>query len=243
VNPLQALLAAHSTVRRFRPLDLPDETVRRCVSVAQQAATSSHVQAYGLLRVHDVETRRRLVELTGGQPQVAEAGGFFVVCADQHRHRLVAERAGAPYVPNFETFLVAVVDATLFAQNLVVAFESEGLGTCYIGGLRNRLPEVDGLLRLPADVFPLYGLCVGVPEEVPARKPRLPLGAVLFDDVWGADAELLAHMDDHDRAMAAYYEERGKPGHDWTGGIQRKFRRAVREDLFAYYTSKGAALE
>ena len=72
-----------------------------------------------------------------------------------------------------EAFLVAVVDASLFAQNLCIAFESLGYGICYIGGLRNRLDEVDGLLELPHGVYPLYGLCVGRPAEDPVPRGHL----------------------------------------------------------------------
>ena len=41
--------------------------------------------------------------------------------------------AGMPYL---ETFLVAAIDAALAAQNAVVAAESLGLSTVYIGALR-----------------------------------------------------------------------------------------------------------
>ena len=240
MNPVLDCLRSHRTIRAFRPDPLPDEEVEAAVRAAQCASTSSHVQAYGLIRIEDAGRRSKLAELTGGQPQVEQAGAFFVVCADQRRHRLVTQRAGEPYEANLETFLVAVVDASLFAQNLVLAFESQGYGICYIGGLRNRLPEVDELLGIPADVFPLYGLCVGVPAQDPPPRPRLAPGAVLFRERYPPDAEILAEVDAHDEAMGAYYALRGKPHYDWSGGIARKFRVPHRTHLLEYYRSKGA---
>jgi len=242
MNPILETMAAHRTVRRFAPRPLDDETVRRAVGAAQQAATSSNVQAYACLRVTDESERARLAELTGGQPQVAAAGAFFVLCADQRRHRLVAGLRGRPYEPNLETFLVAVVDASLFAQNLALAFESMGLGICYVGGLRNRLAEVDELLELPADVLPLFGLCAGEPAEDPGLRPRFGTDAVLFDDRYPSDAEMLARIEEYDARMARYYAERGRPGYDWSGGVSRKFARREREHLRAFYEGKGAAL-
>ena len=243
MNETLALLARHRTVRRFRPDAVADETVRAAVTAAQMASTSSHVQGYSLVRVRDAGERQRLAELTGGQAQVAEAGAFFVVAADQRRHALAASAAGRPYAPNLETFLVAVIDASLFAQNLCVAFESLGLGICYIGGLRNRLAEVDALLELPEHVLPLFGLCVGVPDESPGQRPRLPVDAVLFDGRYPADAELEAALGAYDEIMGPEYAARGLHGRSWTGGVARKFDRPRREHLAAFYRSKGARLD
>jgi FMN reductase (NADPH) len=124
MNGLLTTMSAHRSVRAFLETPVPDEHIRSAVEAARMAATSSWIQA----------------------------GAFFVVCADSRRHRLIAERLDKPYVGNLETWLPAVIDASLFVQNLNLAFESMGYGTCFIGGLRNRLPEVDALLQLPHGV-------------------------------------------------------------------------------------------
>ena len=107
-----------------------DEHVRAAVEAGQAASTSSAVQSYCLIQVADAGAREKLIELTGGQEKVAACGGFFVVCGDTRRHRLLTERAGKPYDARLEAFLLAVIDATLFEQNLVLAFESLGYGIC-----------------------------------------------------------------------------------------------------------------
>ncbi len=242
-NAVLETMSSHRTIRKYRAEALDDAIVHRAVSAAQMAATSSNVQAYSLLRVSDPRTRARIAELCGGQSQVERAGAFFVISADQRRHRLMARAAGRPYEPNLETFLIAVIDASLFAQNLVLAFESLGLGTCYIGGLRLSLPAIDELLELPGDVLPLFGLAAGVPDEDPSLRPRLPLEAVLFEDRYPDDDTMLATIAAYDEAMARYYEERGQPGYDWSGGTVRRFAKREREDLLEYYRGKGAVLE
>lgn len=236
-------MASHRSVREYRDGELDDAAVRAAVAAAQQAATSANVQAYCLLRITDPDERQRLAELAGGQAQVARSGAFFVVCGDLRRHRLVAQDAGAPSVRNLEVFLLAAIDASLFAQNLVLAFESRDLGTCYIGGLRNRLPEVDALLELPDGVLPFFGLCVGEPAGDPGLRPRLPLDAVYFHDRYPSDERMRELVAEYDATMGEYYERRGKPGHDWSGALWRMFREARRTDLAAYYRSKGAGLE
>lgn len=244
MNDVLETMAAHRSVRHYLPDPLPADAIAAAVRAAQQASTSSWIQAYALIQIEDRATRARLRVLTGDQEQVERAGAFFVVAADGRRHRLVAERDGAPRAPNLETFLLGVVDASLFAQNLALAFESLGYGICFIGGLRNRLPEVDRLLELPYEVLPLFGLCVGrpAPGETAEGRPRLPLEAVWMRERYLDDAALLAAIDAHDREAAETYDRRGLPGRTWSGGVWRKFRRPVREHLLAYYESKGARL-
>ena len=236
-------MIAHRTVRKFTDEVLERDVIEKAVRAAQFASTSSNVQAYSCLWVRDTAKRAALVELTGGQPQVAQAGAFFVISGDQRRHRAVARRADSTYSANLETFLLCAVDAALFAQNLVLAFESLGYGICYIGGLREALPKVDQLLEVPAYVFPFYGLCVGRPADDPGQRPRLPLDAVLLEDCFPSASEVEEQVERYDSVMREYYSARGSSGHNWSGGIVAKFRDARRSELAEYYRSKGARLE
>lgn len=237
-----ALMSRHRSVRSFGPEPVDDATIERALRAAQCAATSSWVQAYHLLQVTDPAEREAIADLAGGQPQVMGAGAFFVVCADERRHRLVAARANAPHVPCPESFVIALVDASLFAQNLCLAFEALGLGTCYIGGIRNDLPRLDGILELPEGVLPLFGLCVGTPAADPGTRPRLPVRAVWSKRRYPRDDAMLEAIDEHDAGASAYYGQRGKPTRNWSGGVLRKYAVDPRPGVGPYYASKGAKL-
>ena len=230
----------HRTVRSFTDEPLDATTIRTAVESAQCAATSSWIQAYSLLRIVDTSEREELARLAGGQSQVHAAPGFFIVCGDSRRHRLLMEREGSSMTTNFEGFLAAVVDASLFAQNLVLAFESMGMGTCLIGGLRNDLASVAKLLELPEGVFPLYGLCVGKPAEDPGTRPRLPFEAICFEGRYPSDESMLKAMDQADQESEAYYAERNATGRTWSGGMTRRFAKAMRPDLPQVYRDLGA---
>ena len=242
MNPTLELLGAHRTIRAYTDDPVQEKHVRAAVAAGQRASTSSAVQAYCLIRIRDARTRRQLVTLTGKQEKVATAGAFFVVCGDTRRHRLACEQEGAAYDARLEAFLVAVIDATLFAQNVCVAFESLGYGICYIGGLRNDLEAVDQLLELPEGVYPLYGLCVGRPAEDPLERPRLPLDAVLLEERYPDDATVLEQLAAHEEAIRAYYAERGSKGRTWTASLARSLSAPRREAVAAYFARKGADL-
>ncbi len=242
MHPTFELMTRHRSIRAYTGEPVAPGDLRMAVRAGQAASTSSAVQAYAVINVTDATTRHALVPLTGGQEKVARAGAFLVVCGDLRRHRLAAEMHGATHADSLETFLLAVVDASLFAQNMSLALESMGYGICYIGGLRNELREVDRLLGLPEGVLPLYGLCVGRPAEEPAARPRLGIDAVLSENRYPDDAEMRSEIARYDREYEAYMERRGSMATPWSGAMARLFSEARRPDLASYYASKGADL-
>ncbi len=242
MNDLIALISRHRSIRRFAAEPVSREHVRLAVAAGQSASTSSAIQSYCVIRVTDPGRRRKLAELTGPQQKVAESGAFFVICGDTRRHRLIGERAGQPYDTRLEAFLLAVIDATLFAQNMVLAFESLGYGICYIGGLRNNLAEVDRLLEIPTGIYPFYGLCVGLPAEEPTPRPRLPVDGVLFEDRYPDDETILGLVDEYDRTHQSYTRTRAGAPRPWSTLMAEKFTEPKRVDLGRFYRGKGANL-
>lgn len=242
-------LLRHRSVRRYTDEPVADTDIRAAVEAGQAASTSSAIQAYSMIRIRNADTRCELIALTGGQDKVAEAGAFFVICGDTRRHRLCCAAHGCEYDATLEGFLLAVVDATLFAQNLVIALEAMGYGICYIGGLRNQLSEVDRLLDLPTGVYPLYGLCVGRPAEPwtdIAPRPRLQPEAVVFDERYPDDDAVRAMVDEYDARYCEYMIARGVPAETcegWSQRMAKMFSTPRRPDVGRYYQSKGARLE
>jgi hypothetical protein len=104
-------------------------------------------------------------------------------------------------MPFLETFLVAAIDAGLAAQNAVVAAESMGLATLYIGALRNDVPRVAAMLGLPPGAAPVFVLCVGyaAPGKESAVKPRLSQEAVLHHETYSTAKE---------KSLRAAYDEK-----------------------------------
>lgn len=212
-------LLAHRSVRAYRPDPLPDGTVELLVAAAQSAASSSNLQPWSVVAIEDPDRKARLAALAGHQTHIVQAPLFLVWLIDLHRLRSIGEgrdvATGA--LDYLETFLLGAVDTALAAQSAVVALESLGLGSVYIGGIRNRPKEVAAELDLPPHVFPLVGLAVGYPDpEAPASvKPRLPQAAVLSRETYdrGGVQDAVAH---YDRALRSFQREQGMPERDWS---------------------------
>lgn len=234
MNDVIETILAHRSVRSFTSTPLTKEQVKLIVKSAQAAATSSFVQAYTIIGVEDPKKKQELAVLAGNQSYVAENGYFFVFCADLYRLELAAEmegKSGTETLESTEKFMVALIDAALAAQNATLAAESMGLGICYIGGIRNRLPEVAKLLNLPDRVVPLFGLAVGYPTRKPGQKLRLPIENIFQVDGYEQDKEKLKNqLERYNEQISFYYSKRtaGKRKDRWTEQIAAKLTNPTR---------------
>jgi len=239
MNDVIDLMLDHRSIRAYTDEPVPDTDIRAAVAAGQKASTSSNIQTYSLVRVTDVTMREAFIDISGGQEKVRDCGVFFVVCADMRRHRLLAERCGCGCEENVESFLLSVIDASLFAQNMALAFESMGWGTCFIGGIRNDLNAVQALLLLPPSVTPLFGMTVGRAAEDPWPRPRFPVDTIMHEDGVASDDVVLAQCDAYDDLMKDYYQQRGASGRTWCGQMERFYEQPKRAHLRAFFESKG----
>ncbi|QOR40016.1 oxygen-insensitive NADPH nitroreductase [Billgrantia diversa] len=239
MNSTIELLKSHRSIRKFTDRKIPHELLLDLIRAGQAAATSSHVQAYTVIHVKDPANREKIAELAGGQAYVATASDFLVFCADMKRPTEASERTGANVVRGMtEQLVVASVDTALMAQNVAIAAESEGLGICYIGGIRNNPQAISDLLHLPEHVFPVFGMCLGYPAIDPDVKPRLPVDAILKEDYYTDDREQVAAFDE---AMQAYYSERkgGNKDSNWSRNLTPLFDSKLRAHMREFLTKRG----
>jgi nitroreductase len=237
----------HRSVRAFSEEPVPEATVEGLFAAAQSAATSSNLQLWSAVSVQNSEARHEISMLCGDQNQIRQASWFFAFCADHYRLREAAKRVGegAEGLPYAEFMLVAAIDAALAAERMVCAAESLGIGTCYIGALRNKPEEVSRVLNLPRGVFGLFGLCLGYPQS-PMKaeiKPRLRSESIWFREHY----DHAVSADEYDARMAAFYESQGMKGDaTWSMRSGRRVdehHMSGRETLREYLASQGFWVE
>lgn len=229
-NDTIAGLLAHRTVRALLPDALPAALVPTLVAAAQSAASSSNLQAWSVVAVTDAGKRQQLAQLAGGQRHIEQAPLILLWVADLARASALAAAAGQPAeaLDYMESYTLAAVDAALAAQNAVVAAESLGLGTVYIGGLRNDPQAVAELAGLPEKAVVLFGLVVGWPD--PARpaaiKPRLPQSVVLHHETYEAAGQG-ARIAAYDATARAFQRGQGQAEVGWSGLVLARCRDAA----------------
>ncbi len=244
MNDTIKLLQSHRSIRKFKDEPLEQDVLDTIIASGQAAATSSNVQAVSVIQVNDTAARASLSELAGGQGYVNTASAFFVFCADLHRASQACVMQGGEFASGMtEHFIIATVDVALFAQNCAVAAESLGLGICYIGGLRNNPAGVSELLSLPDNVYPVFGFCVGHPDQDPEVKPRMPLAGVLKQDTY-SDADHAEHIGNYDATVREYYKTRtgGKKDSCWSEEMKALVGKESRPHMREFLLSKGFSL-
>ncbi|WP_240417227.1 oxygen-insensitive NADPH nitroreductase [Paenibacillus periandrae] len=244
MNTFVDLLINHRSVRKYKDVELTQEQTDSIISSAQAASTSSNVQAYSIIIVTDPEIKKELARLSGNQPQVEHSGLFLVFCGDLNRLKEATELHGEMFHHNTGNFIVATIDASLAAQNAAVAAEAMGLGICYIGGIRNNIQEVSELLHLPSLVYPVFGMAIGVPDEVNQLRPRLPVKAVVHLNAYDTD-QASKGIQEYDEIMHEYYKERtqGKLLTDWSKGIAEKYSQPQRAHILPFLEAQGFRLK
>ncbi len=218
-NAVIASLMQHRSVRGFKPDALPSGTLETLIAAAQSAATSSNMQTWSVVSVTDPAKKATFARLSGNQKHIEQCPMYLVFLADLSRlERIgVAEGKTLEALPFLETFLVAAIDAALAAQNAVIAAESLGLSTVYIGAMRNDPETVARELDLPPGCMAAFGLCVGyaLAGHESAVKPRLSQSAVLHHERYDARHDATARAA-YDRAMAAFSAGHERQSYTWT---------------------------
>jgi nitroreductase len=126
----------------------------------------------------------------------------------------------------------------------VIAAESEGLGICYIGGIRNDPQRITELLDLPLGVYPVFGLCLGYPDQNPDIKPRLPLSVIVKDETYnerGNEEEVR----EYDKQIERYYKQRmgGSHGISWSKQVSKLLGEKSRPHMRDYLRNQGFKFE
>jgi len=248
-NDIIDQLLQHRSVRAFTDQPLPEGTLETLVAAAQSASTSSNLQVWSVVAVQEGERKGRLSALAGNQPYIHQAPLFLVWLADLSRVSRIADQHGVALeaLPYLESLLLGTIDAALAAQNAVVALESLGLGSVYIGGIRNDIEAVAKELQLPPQVYPVFGLCVGYPSpDRPAKvKPRLPQAAVLHHETYSA-ADEQGVLAEYDKRLGAFYQREGMKASGWSEQVVSRLRNVSslhgREELLGELSRMGFGL-
>ncbi|MFB4169523.1 oxygen-insensitive NADPH nitroreductase [Virgibacillus sp. JSM 102003] len=244
MNDTIKVISNHRSIRKFKKEPLTTDQIHTIIGAAQQASTSSYVMAYTVIGITDETVKAKLKEVSG-QEYVEENGHFFVFCADLNRIYQQAsaeeQKAMQESLESTEQFLVSTIDTALVAQNTVIAAESMGLATCYIGSLRNNINRVNDILELPDYVVPLFGMAVGYPDENPDRKPRLPIEVVYHENKYNKDRQFQQKLiDSFNEELKMYYQTRSKNTRTdtWSEQMVRKYKKAIRMDVTTFIKNK-----
>ncbi|MCP4706782.1 MAG: hypothetical protein GY865_19465, partial [candidate division Zixibacteria bacterium] len=226
-NPVIDAMMARKSIRKYTDQKPSDEVIETIVKAGQQAPFAGQLCSMILTRNEKLPFKAPLM---------------FTICVDYYRLEKIMEKRNWKTVTNDLSLLVfGMQDASLMGENMVIAAESLGLGSCYLG----MAPYVAGKLskkhKLPKHVWPMVQLVIGYPDENPPPRPRYPLDFSMFEDEYPEItdekmAEAMKVMDEGYRSQNYYKSMNAKipievekeetfdySNYSWTEHMSRKW--------------------
>ncbi|MDD7305252.1 MAG: NADPH-dependent oxidoreductase [Peptoniphilaceae bacterium] len=234
----------HRTIREFKNQPLPKEDLEKLHDVINMTASSNGMQNYSVIRVTDQNIKNELAEI-GLQEYMRRAPELLIFIVDLYRNYKIAQEMGKEnkIMIGFDKFMQGFTDACLAAQNYVVAAESLGYGTNYYGNIHNDTKKVIDLLKLPKYTFPVVGVGIGIPNQKPQLKPRMPFELKMFDNGYKKFDSYLEAIKDYDQVMQTYYDLRdaNKRVDSFSKQIVKKQASLIanREDVYKAFLDQG----
>lgn len=182
VTLLRSILERRS-IRRFTKRPVSEKLLKLIVRAGQRAPTSCGAQFYSFIEIKDLKKRRAIIALLGKNQTLESASVWIFICCDVARPLKLFEALNTDcYLGEVTGLLHSVIDASLAAQNMVVAAENLGLGSVFTIYHWKALTEISKLLNLPSRTLPLLLLCIGYPDEKPPLRPRWKIDIVLHSN-------------------------------------------------------------
>jgi len=148
------------SVRKYEDKPIPREVLEEIVDCGRLAPTGRNAQGWTFVVMTERESLAKLAELLPHGRFIAGAGaGILVFCA--------------------RDTLCQVEDACAATENIIIAGEAHGVGSCWINSYRKAHSAAVGeMVGCPAETELVTILSMGYPAER-TRRPKKELGEVL----------------------------------------------------------------
>lgn len=178
------------TIRNYTNQPIEDSLLHKIIGQAMHAPTTGNMQLYSVIVTKDAQMKERLAPAHFNQPTVKNCQAMLTVCADFNRFNRWCKLSNAePGYDNLQSLMTAIIDAIIFAQQIVTIAEMNGLGTCYLGTVTYNASQIAEILKLPKNVVPVACITLGYPASQPEQCERLPLEAIMHNECYRKDTD------------------------------------------------------
>ena len=172
MTPPRDILLNRKSIRAFEKRDIEADVKTKILEATLRAPTAGNMMLYSILDITDQSIKNKLVKTCDDQPFIARAPMVWVFIADYQRWYDYFLLSGADTLsdepmrkPEEGDLFLACSDTLIAAQNAVIAAESFGLGSCYIGDIMENYEIHKDIFNLPPHVFPIGMLVFGYPTQ------------------------------------------------------------------------------
>ena len=182
MNSVLDTIHQRKSVRAYEDKPVPEDVRDLILQSVMRAPTAGNMMLYSIIEVSDQEAKNKLVETCDNQPFIAEAPLVLMFLADYQRwfdYFMVSgveqfcEEKDSPMVkPEEGDLFLACCDALIAAQTAVIAAESLGVGSCYIGDILENYEIHREMFDLPQYAVPICMICFGYPSKEQKERER-----------------------------------------------------------------------
>lgn len=193
MNETINLIQNRRSVRSYEKKLISEENKNLIINSAMRSPTAGNMMLYSILEVENQKIKEKLVKSCDNQPFIAKAPFVLLFLADYQRwvdyfttcdvDSYRKDKKLLNRTPEEGDLLLACCDALIAAQTAVIAAESVGIGSCYIGDIMENYEFHKEIFNLPKYTFPITLLCFGYPKErslIKELKPRFPMRYIHF---------------------------------------------------------------
>lgn len=203
------------SLRRFSEKGVSIEDLNTIINSALRAPTAGNMMFYSIIKIQNKDTLEKLSVSCDNQPFIKTASFALIFLVDYQRlydyfaqsnyFSYCKEQDMMPEFPELSDLLLGAQDAMCAAQNAVIAAESLGIGSCYIGDIIENYEFHKELLNLDKLTFPLSMLVFGhYPEGYkPKLAPRFDSKFIVFDEKYQKlnDSDLSEMFNDREKSF------------------------------------------
>lgn len=226
MNSLYNMMVNHQSIRKYKNEPVKEEDLRTILDAAIHCPTSINGQQFSIIVIKDQKKKDLIAEWTGGQSWIANAPVFLLFVSDFFRVGKAMSESGTSFdnIESVEATMVGSVDCGIAFGNAMNMAENLGYGIVPIGAVRRQPDQIIDLLKLPQYVYPVLGMCIGVPDENPGLKPRFPYEAMIHEEIYHQDVDDL--LKQYDQTVRDYMNQRtgGKDIRSWSDGVTKVYQ-------------------
>jgi nitroreductase len=161
MNKVIEVIKSRRSVRKYLDREVPREILEDIVDCGRLAPSGYNKQPWVFVVVVDKEIKEKVADATTSGKFISSAGACIAVFC-----RNDAE--------------TALEDACAATENMIIAAQSYGLGTCWINTYKkSHSPKIKEILNCPEDMELMTLIAVGYPAEENRQVSKKPLSEVL----------------------------------------------------------------
>lgn len=151
------VIFSRRSVRRYKSAPVPDEVLHNILEAGRLAPSADNAQPWHFIVVTDSKIKHELSK--GPWRRFIKDSAFTIVGCGYKRDKW------------------STVDVAIALENMVLAAEAQGVGSCWIGAFEEE--DVKELLDIPDDLKVVALVSFGYPAEKPSSQGKKSLKEII----------------------------------------------------------------